>query len=351
VAAADSELSAEQLAADELATAYGESEPEADLYRLADLELEEELELEEPAWTKEPDAAAAPEPEPETETETEPQAAALFVTATNAGPEVPSEREQEPEQAPEPTLEVEPAEARIATMAATVAAVQLPEEPPIEAFEPEPDIAPDAAAPWEGPGETTPAESVVPRRTRKSRARKQREQSERSRVFTATIVLACLVLVVIAAAALVNALHHPTTVAPTGHAPAHGAASASSSSDIARIQAATDALDSATTSASVGLSSLPTFPTPSNVEKVVNSYISSLQLYGTLLSGSTIPAPARSDASSAETQVRQDLQFLDTIDSLPPLQLGAFLKQFDTDATQLQTTLSALEQNLRATAP
>ena len=232
VAAADSELSAEQLAADELATAYGESEPEADLYRLADLELEEELELEEPAWTKEPDAAAAPEPEPETETETEPQAAALFVTATNAGPEVPSEREPEPEQAPEPTLEVEPAEARIATMAATVAAVQLPEEPPIEAFEPEPDIAPDAAAPWEGPGETTPAESVVPRRTRKSRARKQREQSERSRVFTATIVLACLVLVVIAAAALVYALHHPTTVAPTGHAPAHAAASASSSSDI-----------------------------------------------------------------------------------------------------------------------
>ena len=48
--------------------------------------------------------------------------------------------------------------------------------------------------------------------------------------------------------------------------------------------------------------------------------------------------------------MRQDLRFLDTIDALPPLQLGAFLKQFDTDATQLQTTLSALEQNLRATA-
>jgi hypothetical protein len=92
------------------------------------------------------------------------------------------------------------------------------------------------------------------------------------------------------------------------------------------------------------------FPTPSNVEKIVNPYVSSLQLYGTLLSESKVPAAARSDVASAEAQVRQDVQFLDTIDGLPPLQLGAFLKQFDADATQLQTTLSALEQNLRAPA-
>jgi hypothetical protein len=223
------------------------------------------------------------------------------------------------------------------------------ETPPIEPFEPELDIASVDAARREEASEATPAESPVPRQTRRSQARKQREQSERSRVFTATVVLACGVLVVIAAAAFVYALHHPTAVATTANAPAHAAASASPSSDTARIQAATDALDSATTSASVALSSLATFPTPSNVEKIINSYISSLQLYGTSLSGSTVPASARSDASSAETQVRQDLQFLDTIDALPPLQLGAFLKQFDTDAAQLQTTLSALEQNLRAT--
>jgi hypothetical protein len=99
----------------------------------------------------------------------------------------------------------------------------------------------------------------------------------------------------------------------------------------------------------VGLSSLATFPTPSNVEKIINPYMSSLQLYGNLLSGSAVPAAAQSEASNAEAQVHQDLQFLDSIDTLPPLQLGAFLKQFDTDATRLQTTLSALEQNLRTT--
>ena len=40
-----------------------------------------------------------------------------------------------------------------------------------------------------------------------------------------------------------------------------------------------------------------------------------------------------------------------TIDGLPPQQLGAFLTQFDTDTTQLQTTLSTLEQDLRKPAP
>jgi hypothetical protein len=150
--------------------------------------------------------------------------------------------------------------------------------------------------------------------------------------------------VLVAAAAVVHSRHHPTTAG----APAHVAAAASSSSEIARIQAATDAVDSATTSASVGISSLATFPTPTNVEKIINPYMSSLQLYGSLLSGSAVPARAQPMASSAEAQVRQDLQFLDTIEALPPLQLGTFLKQFDADATQLQTTLSALEQNLRA---
>jgi hypothetical protein len=335
-------------AAEELAAAYAEREPQADLYRLADLELAEELE--EPAWTREPDATA---PVPETAVEPEPEAEpeALFVTATNAGPETAVEPEPDADGEPDgkPALEFEPAEARIATLAAAIAAAAPVAPPPIESSEPEPDLASEPAAQWEEAGETTPAQSLAPRRTRMSQARNQRVQNERSRVFTATIVLACLVLVVIAAAAFVYALHHPNAGPTTANAPAHAAASASPSSDTARIQAATDALDSATTSASVALSSLATFPTPSNVEKIINSYISSLQLYGTLLSGSTVPAPARSDVSSAEAQVRQELQFLDTIDSLPPLQLGAFLKQFDIDATQLQTTLSALEQNLRAT--
>ena len=116
------------------------------------------------------------------------------------------------------------------------------------------------------------------------------------------------------------------------------------------MQAATDAVDSATTAASVGLTSLSAFPTPTNVETVINPYISSLQLYETFLSGTKVPSSAQPAAVSAAARIRQDLHFLETIDGLPPQQLGAFLVQFDTDATQLQTTLSTLEQDLRTPA-
>ena len=161
---------------------------------------------------------------------------------------------------------------------------------------------------------------------------------------------------VVAAAVVVRALHHPTTPAPPAHvtspAPSSSSAatSAAASAGTARLQTASDAVDSATTAASVGITSLAAFPTPTNVETVINPYISSLQLYETFLTGTKVPASAQPAAASAESQVRQDLQFLDTIDGLPPQQLGAFLVQFDTDATHLQTTLSTLEQNLRSSA-
>jgi hypothetical protein len=78
----------------------------------------------------------------------------------------------------------------------------------------------------------------------------------------------------------------------------------------------------------------------------INPYISSLQLYAAFLSGRKVPEPAQSAAASAEAQVSRDSKFLSTIDGLPPLQLGAYLEQFETQATQLQATLSTLEQNL-----
>jgi hypothetical protein len=181
-------------------------------------------------------------------------------------------------------------------------------------------------------------------------------------IFKATVVLAALFLGVAAVVLATRALHHPTTTtAPPTHitTPTRAAAGTSASgpssrgaaaSGAARIQAATDAVDSATTAASVGLTSLSAFPTPTNVETVINPYISSLQLYETFLSGTRVPASAQPAATSAVARIRQDLQFLETIDGLPPAQLGAFLVQFDTDATQLQTTLSTLEQDLRTPA-
>ena len=100
----------------------------------------------------------------------------------------------------------------------------------------------------------------------------------------------------------------------------------------------------------MGLTSLAAFPTPTNVETVINPYISSLQLYETLPVRNQGARTGPVCGEQRRGAIRQDLKFLDTIDGLPPQQLGAFLVQFDTDATQLQTTLSTLEQNLRASA-
>ena len=64
-----------------------------------------------------------------------------------------------------------------------------------------------------------------------------------------------------------------------------------------------------------------------------------------------MPETAQPAVASAEAEVNQDLKFLGTIDGLQTPQLGAYLEQFGTNATQLQASLSELEQNLSASTP
>jgi hypothetical protein len=223
---------------------------------------------------------------------------------------------------------------------AMVAVAATPPEP-IVSFEPVPEALEIPEWPWDDDGQ-----SDTPRGLSHARTRKRGERQRRSRVFTVTVVLACLFAGVVAAAAVVRSMHHPTVATPP---PAHSTSHTSSTAGATRIQTATDAVDSATTSARAGLTSLSSFPTPANVATQIHPYISSLQLYEAFLQGRSVPEPARPMAASAEAQVRQDLKFLGTIDGLPPLQLGAYLQQFETNATQLQTTLGALEQSLSTT--
>jgi hypothetical protein len=256
--------------------------------------------------------------------------------------------------ASEPELERFTSPAEPATTAVAAAMWTVDPEPNMPS---EPEATWTARLPFEDPEDAVEAEPALEFLSADEASGGEEEadgKTPRSRVFTATLVLACLFLVVVAAAVAVRALHHPTTAAPPpAHTapPSHRTAPVAPSPSAARIQTATDAVDSATTAASVGLTSLSAFPTPTNVETVINPYISSLQLYEAVLSGTKMPVAARPAAASAVAQLRQDLKFLDTIDGLPPDQLGAYMVQFDTDATRLQTTLSTLEQNLRTTTP
>jgi len=334
-----------------------EEEPAPDIGADAETTWENE-----PGWVPAVRFVAEPDLEPEAE-----------VVAGVGSPREPAQwldLEQEPvlgEMDPEPGVSFEPeheAETvvpRFAEAAANVGTAGAVES--AVAPSPEPDLtwAMAPSEPWEVDGalESTTAPPARNRRNRRNQKRAENDGvgKKRSWVFKATVVLACLFVLLAAAAMGVRALHHPTeaaapparVTAPSSPAPATSG-TPSSAAATARLQTATDAVDSATTAASVGITSLAAFPTPTNVETVMNPYISSLQLYETFLTGTKVPASARPAVASAESQLRQDLQFIDTIDGLPPQQLGAFLVQFDTDATKLQTTLSTLEQNLRSSA-
>jgi hypothetical protein len=291
-----------------------------------------------------------------TEPDVEPEAEAEREALQELELEMSLARDPDPEPEPEAELETEPELAPFSRLAEPPAASAL-----VWTEEAAPDMPTDPEATWVREPAALEVDAVdSPFFTDAVDADDEREQigeeKRRSPVFTATIVLACLLVVVVAALLGVRALHnsnHPTTTgAPsvTAAPRARTVPTVPPSQDAARIQTATDAVDSATTAASVGVESMTAFPTPTSVATVMNPYIASLQLYETVLAGSKVPAAAQPAATSAETQLRQDLQFLDTIDGLPAAQLGAYLAQFDTDATHLQTTLSTLEQNLRAPA-
>ena len=55
--------------------------------------------------------------------------------------------------------------------------------------------------------------------------------------------------------------------------------------------------------------------------------------------------------ASANAQVVQDINFLKSIDGLPPVQLGSFIDHYFSRITQLQATLDRLQQDLQPIAP
>jgi len=166
---------------------------------------------------------------------------------------------------------------------------------------------------------------------------------------TTAAIAACILLVVVVGAVVLGSVHRNPS-SPAASPPTTASTAPPSAAAISQVQSATDAVDSATTGARAGLDSLSGFPTPSNVSTVINPYIASLRLYEAYMSGAAVPEVAQPAAATAEAQVGHELTFLETIDGLPPIRLGAFLQEFATDSTQLQTSLTTLEQDLRTPA-
>ena len=178
--------------------------------------------------------------------------------------------------------------------------------------------------------------------TRRPEQRRRRGETRR-RVLLAALFVA----VVICAVVIVHAGRARSDTQP----PAATTSPVSSGAQLSRLESAINDVQSASSGAQAGLSSLGGFPTPQRVAAVVNPYVDSLQLYQNVAAGVTVPTAARAAFASANDQVAQDITFLKSINGLPPLQLGTFIDEFVAHITQLQATLDRLRQNLQPTAP
>ena len=146
-----------------------------------------------------------------------------------------------------------------------------------------------------------PAPPPVPVRSRAyDRSRKKANPAPSSRIKVAAAVMVVILLVLVIAAALVQPPRaKPSDGTPTTPPTARASTDADheqttrASADADHVQTATDEVDSATTAALSGLAAIQGYPTPAKVATVITPYVSSLQLYETLLSGSSVPPAAR----------------------------------------------------------
>jgi hypothetical protein len=160
-----------------------------------------------------------------------------------------------------------------------------------------------------------------------------------------TAVLASLFVVFVVVMVVMVLLHHSDNP-PAGTASSPAALSAGT----VRLQAATTSMNADATAARSALHSLKGIPTTVTVAAVINPYVSSLQHYQTVLSRAEVPTSARGAAANVRASLSRDVRALATIDGLPPLRLGSYLEQFDSDLTHLQKDLGTLEHALRARA-
>jgi hypothetical protein len=179
-----------------------------------------------------------------------------------------------------------------------------------------------------------------------------RGPGRRNRLVAATVVLVCLL---VAAVAIALALPHSTTTTGSSTSTttgiittSPGTATPPASTDHQSPQTAVSGAQAATTKALSQLRAISGFPTTTNVAVVINPYAYALQLYESFLAQSAVPAAAWSDKVSADTQMSQDLRFLNTINGLPSLRLGAYMVRFSAVTSQLQSTLSTLAADLHA---
>jgi hypothetical protein len=169
---------------------------------------------------------------------------------------------------------------------------------------------------------------------------------EHHRMGTAVKGLVAILVVIVLAGVGARALHgSPASTGTTGP-PAHPATLSPATSQAAALADGTNDIVSATTATQAGFAAMKGLPTPATVAVITNPYVDSLQLYAAILAESAVPPSARAADRQVSAQVHSDIDFLESINGLAPVELGTFLHSFYTHAAVLQAQLGALERDL-----
>lgn len=172
---------------------------------------------------------------------------------------------------------------------------------------------------------------------------------DRRRLGTAIGGLAAIFLVLTIAG--VAARHiHMTPVNATPSTPAAAAkAPKANATDVARLVVATTAAESASFAVHGQLGNFGELPSPQQVSTVTDPYADTLQLYETVLTGTTAPASAVKPIRALDTQLRTDITTFAGADAVRANHLGHFLDSFMTRVAVLQADMAKLERSLHPT--
>ena len=184
-----------------------------------------------------------------------------------------------------------------------------------------------------------------------ARPRTGMSAGDRRRLRTAIGGLAAIFLVLTIAG--VAARHIHVTPVPTSSKPAASSGSKAASATaaaVARLTDATTAIASASAALPAQMANIPKLPTPQQVSTVTGPYVDSLQLYETVLAGTTAPASAARSIRALDAQLRTDIATFGAAQSVHSNDLGSFLNAFGMRVTLLQTDMTKLQQALHPVA-
>jgi hypothetical protein len=222
--------------------------------------------------------------------------------------------------------------------------IRTPVALPIDVADAKRSVTVGQAAPGHaGPGHAGPGHA---------RPRTGMSAGDRKRLRTAIGGLVGIFLVLTIAGVAARNIHvTPVNTSSTSPGAAAGAKTGgASATDASRLTNATTAAASATAALAAQMANIPVLPTPQQVSTVTGPYVDTLQLYETVLAGTTAPAAATKSIRALDGQLRSDIATFGAAQSVKSAALGSFLKAFDLRVIALQAEMTKLEQALHPAA-